>query len=59
MTEQPEGAWRDEEKLPLKDLKQAMATWDTDGQNEPNDNDTGNQPGDDVRPSTVGPSGPQ
>jgi len=58
MTDQPEGAWRDEEKLPLSDLKQAMATWDTDGQNEPNDNDTGGQSGDDVRPSTVGPSGP-
>jgi hypothetical protein len=59
MTEPAESAWRDEEELPLNELKQAMATWDTDGQNEPNDNDTGNQPGDDVPPSTVGPSGPQ
>ena len=61
--------WRDEEKLPLKDLNAAMATWDTDGQR---DDETGNDAGaedefghdpqvrgaDDARPSTTGRTGP-
>ena len=60
MTEQPEGAWRDEQKLPLDQLTRAMATSDTDRQNDPSDNETGRQPDDhDVRPSTTGPTGPQ
>ncbi|BCJ41637.1 hypothetical protein GCM10010168_53650 [Actinoplanes ianthinogenes] len=60
MTEQPEGAWRDEEKLPLSELNRAMASWDTDGQNDPSDNETGRQPDDrEARPSTTGLTGPQ
>ena len=27
-----DGVWRDEEKLPVSELNQAMASWDTDGQ---------------------------
>ncbi|MEV0730153.1 MULTISPECIES: hypothetical protein [Polymorphospora] len=34
--------WRDEQRLPLKDLTEAMATWDTDGQL---DDVTGNDAG--------------
>ena len=36
-----DGVWRDEEKLPVKDLSEAMASWDTDGQGDPTDNDAG------------------
>ncbi len=32
MTDRVEGAWRDEEKLPLAELNKAMASWDNDGQ---------------------------
>jgi hypothetical protein len=32
MTNSDEGAWRDEEKLPLSELVQAMATYSQDGQ---------------------------
>ena len=45
-----DGVWRDEEKLPLSDLRNAMATWDTDGQNDATDNDAGQEP------ETSGPS---
>jgi hypothetical protein len=41
MTDREDGVWRDEEKLPVKDLSEAMATWDLDGQNDPTDNDAG------------------
>ena len=54
-----DGVWRDEERLPLSELNQAMATWDTDGQNDPSDNDTGQEPeAADPRPSTTGRTGP-
>ncbi|MEV0898594.1 hypothetical protein [Actinoplanes sp. NPDC049802] len=54
-----DGVWRDEERLPLDQLNQAMATWDTDGQNDPGDNDTGQEPASpDQRPSTTGRTGP-
>jgi hypothetical protein len=60
MTEQSEGTWRDDEKLPLDELNQAMASSDTDGQNDPSDNETGGQPDDrTARPSTTGLTGPQ
>ena len=36
-----DGVWRDEEKTSVKDLSDAMATWDTDGQGDPTDNDAG------------------
>ena len=36
-----DGVWRDEEKLSVKDLSEAMASWDTDGQGDPTDNDAG------------------
>ncbi|GIF17580.1 hypothetical protein BJ973_009455 [Actinoplanes tereljensis] len=52
-----DGVWRDEQKLPLSELDQAMATWDTDGQNDPSDNETGAEPTDD-EPSTTGHTGP-
>ena len=58
MTDPNDGVWRDEEKLPLSELNQAMATWDTDGQNDTSDNDTGQQPKTDPRPSTTGNTGP-
>lgn len=60
MTDQEQdGVWRDEEKLPLDQLTQAMASWDTDGQNDPSDNDTGQEPDEvNVRPSTTGRTGP-
>jgi hypothetical protein len=32
MTNQDEGAWRDDQKLPLSELTQAMATYSQDGQ---------------------------
>ncbi|MEV6632589.1 hypothetical protein AB0M54_17750 [Actinoplanes sp. NPDC051470] len=32
MTNSDEGVWRDEEKLPLSELNQAMATFSQDGQ---------------------------
>lgn len=63
---QDDGVWRDEEKLPLSELNQAMASWDIDGQNDPTDNDAGEEqafghgadvPGDE-RPSTTGRTGP-
>ena len=50
--------WRDEERLPLSELNKAMATWDTDGQNDATDNDSGQEPSTDQRPSTTGPTGP-
>ena len=64
-----DGAWRDEEKLPVKDLSEAMASWDTDGQGDPTDNDAGltatpqdergqTDPDRAFRPSTTGHSGP-
>jgi len=41
-----DGAWRDDEKLPLNELEKAMASWDTDGQNDPSDNESGQEPDD-------------
>jgi hypothetical protein len=38
-----DGVWRDEKKLPLSELNQAMASWDLDGQNDPTDNDSGEE----------------
>ncbi|GAA0471174.1 hypothetical protein Ade02nite_34510 [Paractinoplanes deccanensis] len=32
MTDDTEGTWRDEERLPLSELNQAMATYSQDGQ---------------------------
>ncbi|MFG1609972.1 hypothetical protein [Actinoplanes sp. NPDC049265] len=43
MTDQPDGVWRDEDKLSVESLSEAMATWDTDGQNDPTDNDAGEE----------------
>ncbi|MEU4622285.1 hypothetical protein AB0G04_20255 [Actinoplanes sp. NPDC023801] len=53
-------AWRDEEKLPLSELNKAMATWDTDGQNDATDNDAGQEPAETAagRPSTTPHTGP-
>ncbi|AEV87469.1 hypothetical protein ACWT_6456 [Actinoplanes sp. SE50] len=60
MTDHVEGAWRDEKKLPVDELTRAMASWDTDGQDDPSDNEYGRQPDDrDARPSTTGLTGPQ
>jgi hypothetical protein len=66
--EKGDGVWRDEEKLPLSELNQAMASWDLDGQNDPTDNDAGEEqafgngaqvdPDQPVRPSTTGRTGP-
>jgi hypothetical protein len=65
-----DGVWRDEEKLPVAELSKAMASWDTDGQNDPTDNDAGEEEvfGNDAfvegetdrgsRPSTTGRTGP-
>jgi hypothetical protein len=59
-----ERQWRDEEKLPVSELTEAMATWDIDGQNDPTDNDAGEEEafGEDPdlsgRPSTTGRTGP-
>jgi hypothetical protein len=36
-----DGVWRDEEKLPVSGLSEAMASWDLDGQGDANDNDAG------------------
>jgi hypothetical protein len=36
-----DGVWRDEEELPLSELTEAMASWDTGGQGDPTDNDAG------------------
>ena len=68
MTDQTgDGVWRDEEKLPVSELSQAMASWDTDGQNDPTDNDAGEEqafghgaeaPEGSDRPSTTGRTGP-
>ncbi len=59
MTDPNDGVWRDEERLPLSELTKAMATSDTDGQNDPSDNDTGQEPAEvEARPSTTGRSGP-
>jgi len=42
MTDSAEdGVWRDEEKTPIAELSNAMASWDTDGQGDPTDNDAG------------------
>jgi len=38
-----DGVWRDEEKLPVSELSQAMASWDLDGQGDPTDNDAGEE----------------
>jgi hypothetical protein len=57
MTEQTDGVWRDEEKLPLSELNQAMATWDTDGQADDNDSDTPPENAAE-RPGFTGQSGP-
>ena len=48
-----DGGWRDEEKLPLSELDKAMASWDIDGQNDPTDNDAGQEPPAEERPSTT------
>ena len=53
-----DGVWRDEEKLPLSDLRNAMATWDTDGQGDPTDNDAGQGPEDNSPPATTTHTGP-
>ena len=53
-----DGVWRDEEKLPLSDLRNAMATWDTDGQGDPTDNDAGQEPEDNGPPATTTHTGP-
>ena len=55
-----DGVWRDEERLPLDQLTRAMATSDIDGQNDPSDNDSGQEPAITVgdRPSTTGHTGP-
>jgi hypothetical protein len=66
-----DGVWRDEEKLPVSELSQAMASWDIDGQNDPTDNDAGEEqafghgervqgsdPDRQDRPSTTGRTGP-
>jgi hypothetical protein len=37
------GVWRDEDKLSVRDLSEAMASWDTDGQGDPTDNDAGEE----------------
>jgi hypothetical protein len=62
------GVWRDEEKTSVKDLSEAMATWDTDGQGDPTGNDAGleqataesgeTDPDRANRPSTTGHNGP-
>ncbi|GAA3335009.1 hypothetical protein GCM10020358_01580 [Amorphoplanes nipponensis] len=51
-----DGVWRDEEKLSVKDLSEAMASWDTDGQGDPTDNDAGEEQafGHDAQVSTEG-----
>jgi hypothetical protein len=36
-----DGVWRDDEKLPMSELSNAMASWDLDGQGDPTDNDAG------------------
>lgn len=38
-----DGVWRDEDKLSVRDLSDAMASWDTDGQGDPTDNDAGEE----------------
>ena len=62
MTDRENGAWRDEEKTSVQDLSEAMASWDTDGQGDPTDNDAGEagqtDPDREHRPSTTGRSGP-
>jgi hypothetical protein len=56
--EKPEGAWRDEDKLSVESLSDAMATWDTDGQGDPTDNDAGEEQafGHDSRPHADDPA---
>jgi hypothetical protein len=41
MSDSADAQWRDEEKLPMSELSNAMASWDTDGQGDPTDNDAG------------------
>jgi hypothetical protein len=41
MTDPADGVWRDEERLPVSELSQAMASWDLDGQGDPTGNDAG------------------
>ncbi|WP_250008967.1 hypothetical protein [Actinoplanes sp. M2I2] len=54
-----DGVWRDESKLPLSELDKAMATWDTDGQNDATGNDSGQEPiQEGARPSTTPHTGP-
>jgi len=58
-----DGVWRDEERLPVSELTEAMASWDIDGQNDPTDNDAGEEAafghgGGEERPSTTGHTGP-
>jgi len=62
-----DGVWRDEQKTPLSELTNAMASWDTDGQNDATGNDAGEEEafGHDAvvdprhaRPSTTGRTGP-
>ncbi|AGZ44530.1 hypothetical protein [Actinoplanes friuliensis] len=38
-----DGVWRDEDKLSVADLSEAMATWDNDGQGDPTGNDAGEE----------------
>ncbi|MEV4343883.1 hypothetical protein AB0J83_05335 [Actinoplanes sp. NPDC049596] len=52
-----DGVWRDEERLPLADLDKAMASWDTDGQNDPSDNEEGTETTT-QRPGTTPHTGP-
>jgi hypothetical protein len=64
MTNREDGAWRNEEKTSVQDLREAMASWDTDGQGDPAGNDAGQEqalatdPDRNNRPSTTGQSGP-
>lgn len=53
-----DGVWRDDEKLPLSELNKAMATWDTDGQNDPTGNDAGQEARTPDQPSTTPHTGP-
>ncbi|AGL19628.1 hypothetical protein [Actinoplanes sp. N902-109] len=41
MTDREDGVWRDENKTSVRDLSNAMASWDTDGQGDATGNDAG------------------
>jgi hypothetical protein len=62
-----DGTWRDDEKTPLSELTNAMASWDNDGQNDATGNDAGEEQAfghdavvdaEHARPSTTGRTGP-